>query len=160
MIKSLGVALWACFVMFGASYGVGAWMKTRGAPAAAIEQTAGSESRKTKELNVPIIRDGAIKGYVVLQLNFVVDLAVAKALATPPDAFVVDEAFRYIFDDDRIDFAHLDKIEIEKLTRALTFKVNARLKAPVITEMAVQECNFLLNAEVSAPDNAPKVARP
>ena len=39
-----------------------------------------SETRKTKEINMPIIRDGAVKGYVVTQLSYVVDVAVAKKL--------------------------------------------------------------------------------
>jgi hypothetical protein len=160
MIKSLAIALWACAVMFGASYGASRFLMTKSAAPTAAEAQAGSETRKTKELNVPILRKGSIKGYVVLQLNYVVDLGIAKTLPVPPDAFVVDEAFRYIFDDDKIDFAHLDQIEIEKMTRALTYKVNTRMKAQVITEMAVQECNFLLNAEASADNGASTQARP
>ena len=160
MIKSLAIALLACAVMFGANYGVGQYLKAKSATPPSAESSAGSETRKTKELNIPILRAGAIKGYVVLQLNYVVDLTVAKTAPVPPDAFVVDEAFRYIFDDDKIDFAHLDQIEIEKLTRALTYKVNTRVRAQVITEMAVQECNFLLNAEVNPDAKAPAEARP
>ncbi len=82
-----------------------------------------------------------------------------RRLPVPPDAFVIDEAFRYIFDDEKIDFAHLDKIEVDKLTRILTFKVNTRMKAQVITDMGVQECNFLLNAEAKAETQPAAPAR-
>lgn len=147
MIKSLAVAIWAAIVIFAASYGASAWLKSRSPAPALVEKAAGSETRKTKEINVPVIRKGAVMGYVVLQLNYVVDLAVEKGLPVQPDAFVVDEAFRYIYNDSDIDFTHLDKIELEKLTSALMFKVNTRMKAQVLTDMGVQECNFLLNSE-------------
>jgi len=149
MIKTLFIGIWACLVTLGASYGASHWMQTRANQAAAPAIVA-SESRKTKEINIPIIRDGAVKGYVVTQLSYVVDLAVARTLATPPDSFVVDEAFQYIYGDEKIDFAHLDRLELDKMTQALTLKVNMRLRANVITEMGVLECNFLLNAEAKA----------
>jgi hypothetical protein len=146
MIKSALIAIWACAVMFGASLEVGAFLKSRAQSAPAAD-TAASETRKTKEINVPIIRDGGVKGFVVLQLSYVVDLAEAKKLAVQPDPFVIDEAFRYIFDDDKIDFSHLDKIELDKMLRVLTFRVNTRTKSQVVTDMGIIECNFLLNAE-------------
>ena len=146
MIKSLFIAVWACIVMIGASYGLTNYMKSRANAPSPVETTA-SETRKTKEINVPIIRDGGVKGYVVMQLSYIVDLAVAKKLPVEPDPFVVDEAFRYVFDDQQIDFAHLDKIELDKMIRAVTLRVNQRVKNDVITDMGVVECNFMLNAE-------------
>lgn len=146
MIKSLFIAVWACIVMIGASYGLTSYLKAR-ANAPTPMETSASETRKTKEINVPIIRDGTVKGYVVMQLSYIVDLAVAKKLPVEPDPFVVDEAFRYVFDDEKIDFAHLDKIELDKLIRAVTLRVNQRVKNDVITDMGVVECNFMLNAE-------------
>ena len=146
MIKSLFIAVWACIVMIGASYGLTNYMKSRANAPSPVETTA-SETRKTKEINVPIIRDGGVKGYVVMQLSYIVDLAVAKKLPVEPDPFVVDEAFRYVFDDQQIDFAHIDKIELDKMIRAVTLRVNQRVKNDVITDMGVVECNFMLNAE-------------
>jgi len=154
MIKTALIAIWACAVMFGASFEVGAFLKSRSL-AAPVADAAASETRKTKEINVPIIRDGGVKGFVVMQLSYVVDLVEAKKLPVQPDPFVIDEAFRYIFDDDKIDFTHLDKIELDKMLRALTFRVNTRTKSQVITDMGVLECNFLLNAEAKLENGAP-----
>lgn len=146
MMKTVFIGLWACLVTVAASYGMTSMMQSR-ANRSAEPPVAASEVRKTKEINIPIIRDGAVKGFVVTQLSYVVDVAVEKKLATPPDAFIVDEAFRYIYTDERIDFAHLEKIELDKMTRALIQKVNSRMKADVLTEMGILECNFFLAAE-------------
>lgn len=146
MMKTLFIGVWACIVMLGASFGFTSYLQSRvkaSAPAALVV----SETRKTKEINIPIVRDGGVKGYVVAEFSYVVDAGIASKLPTQPDPFVVDEAFRYIYDDDKIDFAHLDRIELEKMTRTLIVRINQRLKADVITEMGVVECNFLLNAE-------------
>jgi len=156
MIKTALIAVWACAVMFGASFEIGAFLKSRPQPAP-VTDPAAFETRKTKEINVPMIRDGAVKGFVVLQLSYVVDLVEAKKLLVQPDAFVVDEAFRYIFDDDKIDFTHLDKIELEKMLRGLTYRVNTRTKSQVITDMGVLECNFLLNGEADLKEAKPEI---
>lgn len=149
MMKSLFIGIWACLVALGVGHTADAWLRARAnKPAQAV--ASASEARKSKEINIPIIRDGVVKGYVVAQFSYVVDLGVAQKIGFPPDAFVVDEAFQYIYDDEKIDFAHLDRIELDKMTQALILKVNARLRANVITEMGVLECNFLLNAEAKS----------
>ena len=147
MIKTLFVAIWSCLVMVGASFGANYVMKMQTTKEAAKTDEAGFETRKTRELNVPIIRDGAVKGYVVVQLNYVVDLTIAKKLPTPPDAFVIDETFQYIYGDDKIDFAHLDRVDIGKMTETLIQRINTRLRSNVITDMGVAEFNFLVNSE-------------
>jgi len=149
MMKTVFVGLWACLITVAASYGMSSVMQAR-ANRPSQPPVAASEMRKTKEINVPIIRDGAVKGYVVAQLSYVVDVAVEKKLATPPDAFIVDEAFRYIYGDEKIDFARLEKLDLEKMTRVLIQKINSRLKADVLTEMGILECNFFLTAETKS----------
>jgi hypothetical protein len=118
MIKTLFVAIWAGVVMVGATFGASYVMKMQAAKDAAKPAESAFETRKSRELNIPIIRDGAVKGYVVVQLNYVVDLEAAKTLPAPPEAFVIDETFQYIYGDEKIDFAHLDRVDIGKSTRA------------------------------------------
>jgi hypothetical protein len=132
--------------MLAASYEATSMMRARALRPAQTGPTA-SEPRKSKEINVPIIRDGTVKGYIVAQFSYVVDLTVLKTLPVPPEAIFVDEAFRAIYDDEKIDFNHLDKIELNKLTAELMRKVNSRMKADVLTDIGVIECTYLLNSE-------------
>jgi hypothetical protein len=150
MIKTLLVGVWACLIALAANYEASSLML---AHANRPPQSASSafEPRKSKEINVPIIRAGAVEGYVVAQFSYVVDLAVVKTLPVPPEAIFVDEAFRYIYNDEKIDFTHMDKLELNKLTSTLMQKVNARMKADVITDVGVIECAYLLNAEAKKP---------
>lgn len=147
MIKTLAVAIWTIAALLAGTFGASYVMKMRAAEATAKPQEQAFETRKTRELNVPIIRDGVVKGYVVAQLNYVVDLEAAKKLQVPPEPFVIDETFQYIYGDDRIDFSHLDRVDIGKMTEALIQRINTRMRANVITDMGVVEFNFLVNTE-------------
>ena len=149
MIKMLLAAVWCSMMVAAGGFAADYVMKLQAAKEAAKNEVA-LETRKTRELSVPIIRDGAVKGYVVVQLNYVVDVEIAKKLPAPPDPFVVDETFQYIYGDEKIDFAHLDKLDLGKMTEQLIQRVNTRLRANVITDMGVIECNFLVNSEGSS----------
>ena len=149
MIKMIVAAIWCSAMVAAGGFGADYVMKMKAAKENAKPEIA-LETRKTRELNVPIIRDGAVKGYVVVQLNYVVDLEAAKKLPAAPDPFVIDETFQYIYGDEKIDFAHLDKLDLGKMTEQLIQRVNTRLRANVITDMGVIECNFLVNSEGSS----------
>ena len=148
MIKALVIGLWACLITVGAQFGAHHIREVLAARAAADKSAAVAvESRKTKEINIPRIKNGAIKGYVVALLTYQVDLNVLKTAPLQPDAIVADEAFRYIYDDQTIDFDHLERFDVGKMTKALTKAVNARMKAAAVHDIGVQEFSFLPSSE-------------
>jgi hypothetical protein len=104
--------------------------------------TRTTEARKTHEINVPRIKDGAIKGYAVMLLNYTVDLSALKTATIPPDSILVDEAFRYVYNDDTIDFDHLDRFDFPKMSKALIGAINARVKSDVVVDVGVQEFTY------------------
>jgi hypothetical protein len=150
MIKTLILAIWCSFMVAAGGFAAEYVIKFKAGRESAKSESLSLETRKTRELSVPIIRDGAVKGYVVVQLNYVVDLEAARKLPAPPDPFVIDETFQYIYGDEKIDFAHLDKLDLGKMTEALIQRVNTRMRSNVIADMGVIECNFLVNSEGSS----------
>jgi hypothetical protein len=107
---------------------------------AAVART--TEARKTHEINVPRIKDGAIKGYAVMLLSYTVDLSALRTAAMAPDSILVDEAFRYVYSDDTIDFDHLDRFDFAKMSKALAGAVNTRVKSDVVVDVGVQEFTY------------------
>jgi hypothetical protein len=101
-----------------------------------------TEARKTHEINVPRIKDGAIKGYAVMLLSYTVDLSALKTAAMAPDSILVDEAFRYVYNDDTIDFDHLDRFDFAKMSKALVAAINTRVKSDVVVDVGVQEFTY------------------
>jgi len=143
MIRTILVGFWACLVTLAAGYAVNHVRETMARPAVEAAATPAKEAKKTKEINVPKIRDGVVKGYVVAQFSYIVDPAVEKKIPVSPDSFIVDEAFRYIYDDTTIDFDHLENFDLNKMIKALIKNVNARLNATALTDVGVQEFTFL-----------------
>ena len=154
MIKTLLVAVWCCAALLGANFGATFVMKMQ-ARKEATPETVAFETRKSRELSIPIIRDGGVKGYVVVQLNYVVDLEAAKKLPAPPEAFVIDETFQLIYGDEKIDFSHLDRLDLGRMTETLIQRVNTRLRTNVITDMGVVSMNFLVNSDGTSPKPKP-----
>jgi hypothetical protein len=147
MIKLIIVGAWACLATLASSYAT-VYFRANAAKGAADQNVAAIETRKSKEIDIPKIRDGALKGYVVTQFVYSVSGPAEKKLSYSPEPFVIDEAFRYIFNDDSIDLANLKKYDLQKFTDTVIKNVNARLKTDVVQDLAVQEFTFLTSAEV------------
>ncbi len=141
MMKAVLIGLAAVAAVFAGEMGTDRVLAMREArPAAAVAKA--TEARKTHEINVPRIKDGAIKGYAVMLLSYSVDLNALKTAAMAPDSILVDEAFRYVYNDDTIDFDHLDRFDFVKMSKALVRAVNARVKSDVVVDVGVQEFTY------------------
>jgi hypothetical protein len=106
------------------------------------------EHKKTEPINVPMIADGNIEGYIVAQFTYLVDAKSLGQLSVPPDVFITDETFRTLYSD-QLDFNHLEKYDVAALTKGLVEKVNRRLGGDIIKEMLVDEFNYVTRREIS-----------
>lgn len=154
MIKLVLSAIWICAIALGSSYVAASWQaqSTVGPADAAADGLTGLNYTKTDPINVPMILDGKVAGYVVAQFVYTADAAVQKRLSVPPDPFILDEAFRSIFGDASIDFTHLDRFDIAALTRKIREDVNARFGGPLVQDMLVQQFAFVSLDEVRAQE--------
>jgi flagellar basal body-associated protein FliL len=148
MIKLVLIGVWACVITLASSYAATYWKANQQKAAAAEQSSHSVEYRKTKELTIPKISDGGIQGYVVVQFSYSVDSELEKTITAPPEAFLCDEAFRYIYSDDTIDFSNLKKYDLQKMTKTLTQNVNARLNGNLVRDILIQEFNYMTRADV------------
>ena len=140
MIKAVFMALMAIAAVIAGEMGTDKVLAMRQTRSAAV--TRATEARKTHEINVPRIKDGAVKGYAVMLLSYTVDLGALKSAAMGPDSILVDEAFRYVYNDDTIDFDHLDRFDLAKMSKAIAAAVNERVKSDVVVDVGVQEFTY------------------
>ena len=144
MIKVVLLGVWICAVTLGSAYGVITWQQRSATKAEAeSHEPAKLEQHTTKMINVPIITDGAVQGYVLAQFVFTLEADKLKGLSTNPDLIVVDEAFKLIYAGDVVDFRHLRRTDINALSKIILENVNKRLGQHLVHEVLVQELNYL-----------------
>jgi hypothetical protein len=146
LLKLLLSGLWLCLATAAASYAAVSW-KTGAKAAEEPAYIDGLDYEKTRAINVPMIAEGKIQGYVVAQFVFTVDAKTKSKLTVPPEVFVLDEAFRTIYADEKLDFRQLEKYDLPALMTAIRERVNARLEADVIKDVLVEEFNYLAKDE-------------
>lgn len=148
MIKLIASCIWICFVTAATGYTAAMWKLEH---ADVSDKSAGPEKieyKKTRPLNVPIIANGNVAGYVVAQFGYTLSAENSKDLSVPPEVFLLDEAFQALYSDERLDFRHLEKYDVAGLTKSLVTKVNHRLNKEVLKDVLVEELNFVAKADI------------
>ncbi len=148
MIKLIASCAWICLLTAGASFAMVS-MKFDHQTAAPATDSSGQtlEYKKLPVINVPMIADGAVQGYVVAELGYTYNQSLVKE-ALLPDVYLLDETFRKIYSDTTLDFRHLEKYDVNTLTKELAQKVNQRLQAEVVKDVLVQELNFFPKSDI------------
>jgi hypothetical protein len=143
MIRLLLTGLWVCILTAGASYAVAYWKETGSLLPQKEEYIGGLQYQKTRVLSVPMIENGSVQGYIITQLVYTVDTRTMQQLQVPPDPFVVDEAFRKIYADERLDFRNLARYDLSILTSGIKQRVNERMQADIIQDVLLEDFNYV-----------------
>ena len=149
MIKLLASCMWICAVTAASAYVGNVWKVRQSAPQAAKEEHGKIEPKKTRPLNVPMIAKGVVQGYIVAQFTYTVDSAALARIAVTPESFLLDEAFKTFYSDDKLDFQHLERYDLAAVTKTLASNVNKRLGADVVQDILVEEFNYVSKDEIS-----------
>jgi hypothetical protein len=129
--------------MFGSAYFAVNYRMVQAANAGGEAAHASMEYVKTEMTSVPVIRKGAVQGYVVFQLTVAIDEEERKAKSIDPAPFIVDEAFRTLYEESDIDFTHIEKYKFAELMKGLSESVNKRIGAEIVKEVLVQQLNYV-----------------
>lgn len=145
MIKYILLGVWICGVTLGSSYGVILWQaqQEQKASAGSEQPKVAIEQVQTKRINVPVIANGALKGYVLAQFVFHIDAAALKEMTIRPDIYLVDEAFKVIYSGKAIDFRDPQKPDFSALGKTIKENVNTRFGPGFVQEVLVQELTYL-----------------
>lgn len=150
-MKPVLVGAWACLLALGASYAAASYViggpdqaKTPG-----DNLIIGVQYKKVPGVNVPIIADGAVKGYVVANVVFTGDAQTLRSLPVPVDIFVRDELFRHLYNDSQLNFDKLSKYDVNGMISDVKKNVNLRLGSEVVREILLENINFIDRATIT-----------
>lgn len=144
MIKIIVAGLWACLVTLAASYAAVSWQAGHPVPEAEPERLYGGlETVRTRMISVPIIRSGAIQGYVMAQFSFSADAGVLKRLSLKADVVVLDEAFKAIYSEDEFNFRNMQKQDLDALVKRIVEGSNQRFGTRIVEDVFIHELSYI-----------------
>ncbi len=143
MMKFLIVGVWACLVTAVAAYVTTSMLSGAEAKAPVADAFGGIDYVKLEPLSVPVIRGGAVIGYVVTRVVYAIDTSMQKKLGVPPDPFIADETFRTIYASDPVNPRTPEQYDLESLASRIQKDVNERLKGAVVRDVLIQQFDFV-----------------
>lgn len=149
MIKLLISCIWICAVTSASAYVGTTWRMRQAAPKVAEQAPGKLEPKKTRPINVPMIASGAVQGYIVAQFTYTADTAAIARLSVAPEPFLLDEAFKTFYSDDKLDFQHLERYDLAGVTKTIAGNVNKRLGGEVVKDILVEEFNYVSKDDIS-----------
>jgi len=147
MIRNVIAGFWVCAVTLGSCYAAVTWMVGH-SPAAEQPHYEGLQYKKIPPVNIPIIAEGAVQGYVVANFVFTADSTTLREIPVPPEAFIQDEVFRYIYSDETLDFRRLSRYNVNGMISNVRERINKRLGAEIVKEILVENFNFIGKSDI------------
>jgi len=157
MLKTIGLGVWAIVVALIAGYVAATWNTGATVDKVRAEsKPSGLETLHPAAITVPMISDGKLRGYVVAKIGFTADAAALHNAPIDPQPFVADEAFRHIYTDGKVEFDHLAKYNLDKITGAIRDAVNKRLGTDLIKDILIEELNYVDSEQLKRQQTAQK----
>ncbi|MGO4573406.1 hypothetical protein [Microvirga sp. 2TAF3] len=147
MIKNIVTGFWICGITLASCYGAVTYSAAKSVPEKK-DYLVGLQYKKLPVMNIPIIAEGSVQGYVVANMVFTADAQTLREMPVPVEAFLQDEAFRYIYSDNTLDFRKLSRYDVTGMIASVKFNVNKRLNSEIVKEIMIENFNFVDRADI------------
>ena len=148
MIRSLLISVWIVSVTLAAAY-VGHTMQSAPRPPGAEEAGKAVTAVKLKSVTVPVVASGALQGYILTQLSISAKADLLKTLPQPADVLLGDEVFKTLYAEEQVDFKHIEKTDLAKLSQKIRDNINSRAGAVVAEDVFIQELHYMSKHDAS-----------
>ncbi|MDP2357200.1 MAG: hypothetical protein Q8M31_14215 [Beijerinckiaceae bacterium] len=99
--------------------------------------------KKAGTLNVPILRQGELKGYLVVRLAYATDGSIASVDANTLEALVQDEVFRTLYSDTSINPQKLELFDLNGLAKQLAERIRGRISSDSFKDILISEFSYV-----------------
>ncbi|CBI76130.1 conserved exported protein of unknown function [Bartonella clarridgeiae 73] len=139
----IAMGLWVCLVALGAL--------VFGLRMSAVDPNSSEEtapipvevgSNNTEIMSVPVLVDGDVQGYVIVQLTYVVDKTIEKEISIPVGVLINDIIFQYFWGS-YSDVRAIEKVKFQMIKKRIIDDVNQRFSKVVLKDLLVKQFNYL-----------------
>lgn len=150
MIRLVLTGVWICVITLASVYFS---MQMAAAPRvdeAAAARAAALELIKGTQTTVPVIRDGAVRGYFLTRLSFTANTERAAKQVVPIGDAITDELYTLLVGERMVDIENLDGFDVEAFRTKIRDGLNTRFGEEVIDRVLVEQIDYIAKAEVNS----------
>ncbi|MBD9649074.1 hypothetical protein JVX98_18905 [Ensifer sp. PDNC004] len=157
MLKLVFTGIWVCAVTLGSVYFS---MQSASAPVVADGEAARRAAEQYvpgEMITIPVIRDGSVQGYFLTKLSFSATKEGINNLRAPLRQMVTDELYDLLVGSKFIDIADTGTFDLPTFKTTVKDGLNKKLGGEVITEVLVEQLEYLTKEDVKRVANSQNV---
>ena len=149
MIKLVLTGVWVCAITLASVY-FSVHMATAPAPAPDDSKQSKLELVKGETITVPIIADGAVTGYFLGKVSFMMNKDAVKNVSLPLTEMTTDELFTLLVGNKMIDISNMKAFDPNAFREMIKKDINQHLGADYIDQVMLEQLDYLSKEEVKA----------
>ena len=148
MLKLLLTGLWVCVVTLGAVYFS---VQMSAAPAPVDEEAARRdmlELVRGESITVPLIDNGAITGYFLGRVSFMMDKEKVRSAQLPMTELMTDQLFTLLVGNKMVDLGNPGAFDLETFRSRIKEDMNRKLGDTLVAEVLVEQLDYLSKEDI------------
>jgi hypothetical protein len=148
MVKLIFTGLWVCAVTLGAVY----FSVQMSAPPPPVDEAellkARSELVKGESINVPMLSNGAVQGYFITRISFMMDKEKIKTVKLPVTELMTDELFTLLVGNRMVDLSHTASFDLAAFRASIKDNLNKRFGDEYVLDVLVEQLDYLSKDDI------------
>ncbi|MBX5008552.1 hypothetical protein HJB67_00900 [Rhizobium lentis] len=147
MIKLVLTGIWVCAITLASVY-FSVYLATAPAPAAIDSKQGALELVKGETITVPVIGDGAVTGYFLGRISFMMNKEMLKGVTLPLTEMTTDQLFSLLVGNKMVDLAHIKSFDPKAFRDEIKKGMNERLGGEYVADVMLEQLDYLSKEEV------------
>jgi hypothetical protein len=156
MVKLIITGLWVCVVTLGAVY----FSVKMSAPPPPVDESQllkdKSELVKGEAINVPVLANGAVQGYFITRISFLMDKEKVKGLHLPLTEMMTDELFTLLVGNRMVDLSDTKAFDLETFKASIKDNLNKKFGDDYVLEPLIEQIDYLSKDDIRANAERPQ----
>lgn len=158
MVKLILTGLWVCVVTLGAVY----FSVKAAAPPPPLDEEAqrlaSMQVVKGEVINVPLLANGAVNGYFITRISFLMDKEKMHVVAQMPlTEMMTDELYTLLVGNKMIDLANTKAFQLDAFKQKIKEGLNQKMGEGTVADVMVEQIDYLGKDDIR--DNTTRSAK-
>jgi predicted DNA binding CopG/RHH family protein len=155
MIKLVLTGVWVCAITLASVYFT-VHSATAPAPAPDDSKQSQLELVKGETITVPVVKDGAVAGYFLGKMSFMMNKEMIKNVSLPLTEMTTDELFTLLVGNKMIDVTNMKAFDPQAFRDLIKKNINSHLGGEYIDQVMLEQMDYISKEEVGATSSGHK----